>query len=100
MGSDEPPRVPDEESISERKLSIESIPERRDSTPGQKILFAPDTNRPREIAVLPLTRTFSRNSYTSAKDEEEARLKKVTRTRGIEPDVVLPIGSARHRSCG
>lgn len=92
MDSDETPRAPDEESIPERK-SISSIArERRESTPGHKILFAPDPNRHREITTLPLTRTFSRNSYSSAKDEEEARLKRATRSRGVDPDVILPVG--------
>jgi hypothetical protein len=97
MDNDGPPRDPDEESIIERK-SVSSIPrERRESHPGFKISFSPDTDRDRhrEITTLPLTRTFSRNSYSSAKDEEEARLKKITRTRGVEPDVILPVGNLR-----
>ena len=80
------------ESISERK-SISSIvsPERRRSETGPKILFAPEP-RHRDIGTLPLTRTFTRNSYSSAMDEEEARVKKATRTKNIDPHTILPVG--------
>lgn len=99
MDNDEPRRPPDGESGLERK-SISSIGrERRESAPGHKILFAPDPDRRREITTLPLTRTFSRNSYSSAKDEEEARVKRATRSRGVEPDVILPVGLAPLVDC-
>ena len=62
-----------------------------------KILFAPD---PREnirlhddIGILPLTRTFSRNSYSAASDHETARVKRVTSGKAADPSNVLPIGS-------
>lgn len=94
MDKDGPARSRDGESVLnlERKSTSSIGRERRESAPGQKILFAPDPDRRREITTLPLTRTFSRNSYSSARDEEEARLKRATRSRGVDPDVILPVG--------
>jgi len=63
--------------------------------PGPKILFAPDPReklRHDEITTLPLTRTFSRNSYSAASDEENARVKRVTTGKTIDPQTILPIG--------
>jgi hypothetical protein len=79
----------DNDSVSERK-SISSIgPDRGES--GPKIFFAPDPKH-KEITTLPLTRTFSRNSFSSARDEEEARVKRATRAKNIEPQTILPVG--------
>src|SRR5436190_22791499 len=74
---------------------------RRPSEAGH-ILFAPD---PRErlrregtedITPLTLTRTFSRqsrfSSYSTASDEETARVRRVTSRKTVEPQTRLPTG--------
>lgn len=88
---DEKLQPTDEISESDRKSSIPA-PGRAEQ--GPKILFALDpVDRYKEITTLPLTRTFSRNSYSSARDEVEARVKRATRSKDIEPQTILPIGS-------
>ena len=79
------------ESISEEKLDSYATSDRLES--GPKILFAPDPiDRHKDITTLPLTRTFSRNSYSSARDEEEARVKRAVGSKNIEPQTILPVG--------
>jgi hypothetical protein len=84
----------DVESIGKKSLSITSIesPRAERSEPGPKIFFAPHPiDKHRELTSLPLTRTFSRNSYSSAKDEEDLRVRRATRSK-VEPQTILPIG--------
>ena len=75
---------------------------RRPSQGGQRILFAPDPRvRMRQqsegIAMLPLSRTFSRqktfSSYSVKADEENERVRRVTSRRTIEPHTRLPTGT-------
>ena len=75
--------------------SIGSVDERpRDLEAGPKILFAPDPiDKLKDISTIPLTRTFSRNSYSSALDEENARVKRATRHKNVEPQTILPTGT-------
>jgi hypothetical protein len=63
------------------------------------ILFAPDPRdrrrqRSEDIAALTLTRTFSRqsrfSSYSTASDEEAARVRKVASRKTVEPHTRLP----------
>jgi hypothetical protein len=65
--------------------------------PDQRILFAPDPREKikhhDEIGILPLTRTFSRNSYSAASDHETARVKRVASGKTTNPGNVLPIGN-------
>jgi hypothetical protein len=68
---------------------------RQDSVPEYRIAFSPDARekiRRDDITTLPLSRTFSRNSYSSASDEKKAQLKRVTGGKSIEPQAILPIG--------
>jgi len=73
-------------SIEKRRGDLESSP---------RIFFASDPRGPRhhhdEITTLPLSRTFSRNSYSSALDEESKRVRKVTSGKA-EPQTRLPTG--------
>ena len=65
----------------------------------QRIAFAPDARRRQrssddDIAVLPLSRTFSRqrrySSYSTYGDDEKEQVKKVISRRTIEPHTRLP----------
>lgn len=82
---------------------IESGEDRvRRPSEGGHILFAPDPRetlrreRTEDITPLSLTRTFSRqsrfSSYSTATDEETARIRRVTSRRTIEPQTRLPTG--------
>lgn len=57
-----------------------------------RILFVSAPPRPRhdDITTLPLSRTFSRNSYSSALDEETKRVRRVTTK--PQPQTRLPTG--------
>src|SRR5436190_9010718 len=67
-----------------------------------RILFAPDPRegfrreRTEDIIPLSLTRTFSRqsrfSSYSTASDEETARIRRVTSRKTVEPQTRLPTG--------
>src|ERR1700732_3677270 len=71
---------------------------RRPSELAPRILFAPDprerTRRSEEITVLPLSRTFSRQSkfrsYSAKSDDEIERLNRVTARKIVEPHTRLP----------
>jgi hypothetical protein len=73
---------------------------RRPSEFGPHILFAPDPRgrRSEEITVLPLSRTFSRQSrfsqYSSKSDDETERVRRVTTRKKIEPHTRLPTSKA------
>ena len=65
----------------------------------QRIVFAPDARRRErtsddDLAVLPLSRTFSRqrrySSYSTHGDDEKEQVKKVISRRTIEPHTRLP----------
>lgn len=79
-------------SLSIEKAEKDPIEPRTD----QRILFAPDPREKirhhDEIGILPLTRTFSRNSYSAASDYETARVKRVASGKAAEHGNVLPIG--------
>ena len=63
-----------------------------------RILFAPDPReriRHEDLGILPLTRTFSRNSYSAASEQENERVKNVTSGKLADPASVLPIGDFR-----
>lgn len=89
-----------ESSAGEVSPSI-GISEEKSRRPSetQRIAFAPDARRHRrssddEIAVLPLSRTFSRqrrySSYSTYGDDEKEQVKKVISRRTIEPHTRLP----------
>jgi hypothetical protein len=84
------------EDIERKSPSIASIKEDvREKEPAPRILFASDPRekiRRDEITTLPLARTFSRNSYSSAVDEETARVKRVAIGKTVEPQTRLPTG--------
>jgi hypothetical protein len=84
------------EDIERKSLSIASIKEEvHEKEPAPRILFASDPRekiRRDEITTLPLARTFSRNSYSSAVDEETARVKRVAIGKTVEPQIRLPTG--------
>jgi hypothetical protein len=72
-------------SIAKYKSDIETSP---------RILFASDTrgrHRHDEITTLPLTRTFSRNTYSSALEDEEKRVRRAAA--GKAPEIRFPTGS-------
>lgn len=81
---------------------------RRPSEPGH-ILFAPDPRerlrreRTEDITRLTLTRTFSRqrrfSSYSTASDEDAARVRRVTSRTTIEPQTRLPTGKSSMGIC-
>ena len=84
-------------SSKRRSLSIVSLEKgrREDLESGPKIFFAPDPRekiRLEEITTLPLSRTFSRNSYSTAGDEEAARVKRATVGKTVDPHARLPTG--------
>ena len=93
-------KKPKDDGESARRISISIDKTEKDvlePRTDHRILFAPD---PRgkikhhdEIGTLPLTRTFSRNSYSAASDNETARVKRVTSGKAADPGNVLPIGS-------
>jgi hypothetical protein len=65
----------------------------------QRIAFAPDARRRQrssdgDIAVLPLSRTFSRqrrySSYSTHGDDEKEQVKRVISRRTVEPHTRLP----------
>jgi hypothetical protein len=70
----------------------------RPSEAGGRILFAPDPRdrerRRSEVATLPLTRTFSRqsrfSSYSATSDDERQKVRRVTSRRVVEPHTRLP----------
>jgi hypothetical protein len=84
------------EDIEPQSLSIASIKDEiHEKEPAPRILFASDPRekiRRDEITTLPLARTFSRNSYSSAVDEETARVKRVAIGKTVEPQTRLPTG--------
>jgi hypothetical protein len=84
------------EDIEPQSLSIASIKDEvPEKEPAPRILFASDPRekiRRDEITTLPLARTFSRNSYSSAVDEETARVKRVAIGKTVEPQTRLPTG--------
>lgn len=88
-----------EEDIERKSLSIASIKDTRrleEKETSPRILFASDPRerlRRDEITTLPLTRTFSRNSYSSAADEETARVRRVATGKKVEPQTRLPTGT-------
>src|SRR5271169_4347731 len=91
---DEKPKE-DSTSSKRRSLSIATIEKHRrdDLEAGPKIFFAPDPReklRLEEIATLPLSRTFSRNSYSTAGDEEAARVKRAAVGKTVDPHARLP----------
>jgi hypothetical protein len=84
--------------FSEEK-SRRSSERRRRPSDVQRIAFAPEARRHRrssddEIAVLPLSRTFSRqrrySSYSTYGDDEKEQVKRVISKRTIEPHTRLP----------
>jgi hypothetical protein len=80
--------------IEPQSLSIAPIKDEVHE-PAPRILFASDPRekiRRDEITTLPLARTFSRNSYSSAVDEETARVKRVAIGKTVEPQTRLPTG--------
>ena len=81
-----------------RSMSIEqTAPEQIEAT-SPRILFASDPRerfRRDELYTLPLSRTFSRNSYSSAVDEETARVRRLSTSREVEPQHRLPTGNPR-----
>jgi len=82
--------------IMDEIVSQQTIEEKKPEEP--RILFASDPRERRrhdsEITTLPLSRTFSRNSYSSALEEESKRVRRVT-TGKIEPQTRLPTGFSR-----
>ena len=82
-------------SLSIDKTEKDAMEPRTD----HRILFAPDPREKikhhDEIGILPLTRTFSQNSYSAASDYETARVKRVTSGKAADPGNVLPIGNFR-----
>jgi len=77
---------------------------RDDQPPEHRIAFTPDVREKiqrDDITTLPLSRTFSRNSYSAASEVNEARLKRVTAGKSVEPQAILPIGMIPlcHCSC-
>jgi len=87
-----------EDDASSRRMSLGiDRAEKDEPKTDHRILFAPDprgekTKHHDEIGILPLTRTFSRNSYSAASDKEAARVKRVTSGKAADPGNVLPIG--------
>lgn len=85
----------DSTSTERKSFSLPPLEKTKSEEPPARILFASDPRekhrRDSEIAVLPLSRTFSRNSYSRAADEETKRVKKVT-TGKIEPQTRFPTG--------
>ena len=88
----------DQKDVSKDRisLSLESIDKSpRDIEANPKIFFAPD---PREkfkhddFTILPLARTFSRNSYSAASETESARLRKVATGKTVDPYARFPTG--------
>ena len=81
---------------SSRQMSLAIEKDAAEPRTDQRILFAPDPREKikhhDEIGILPLTRTFSRNSYSAASDKEAARVKRVTSGKAADPGNVLPIG--------
>jgi hypothetical protein len=86
------------EVSTQRSPTIDEERGRRPSEFGPRILFAPDprerARRSEEIAVLPLSRTFSRqskfSSYSAKSDDETERVKRVTTRKTVEPHTRLP----------
>jgi hypothetical protein len=87
-------------SVLEGDVEITAIPtSSRDHTEtpiSHRIIFAPDAKGKHKeakeaITTLPLTRTFSRASSSSAKDGDG---KRVSRTYNIQPHTILPVGNA------
>src|SRR2546430_8199007 len=81
-------------SSLEESHSIEKEHHESEAT-SPRILFASDPReriRRDEIYTLPLSRTFSRNSYSSAKDEETARVRRISTSRAVEPQHRLTTG--------
>jgi len=91
----------DEDALSRRmSLGIDQL--EKEPKADHRILFAPDPREKArhhdEIGILPLTRTFSRNSYSTASDKEAARVKRVASGKAANPGNVLPIGKSNNRS--
>jgi hypothetical protein len=89
-----------DDDASSRRMSLGIDKAEKDALEPKtdhRILFAPDprekTKHHDEIGILPLTRTFSRNSYSAASDKEAARVKRVTSGKAADPGNVLPIGN-------
>ena len=79
-----------------RSMSIEKAEPERSEPLSPRILFASDPRervRRDEIYTLPLSRTFSRNSYSSAVNEETARVRRLSTGR-VEPQLRLPTGTS------
>lgn len=84
----------DDAFLRRRSLGIDQTD--KEAKGDHRILFAPDprekTKYHDDIGILPLTRTFSRNSYSAASDKEAARVKRVATGKAADPGHVLPIG--------
>jgi hypothetical protein len=84
------------EELPSLEIQPHEIFDRRPS--DHRILFAPDPReriRHDDLGILPLTRTFSRNSYSAASEHETERVKNVTSGKLADPATVLPIGDSR-----
>jgi|SRR5579859_7779568 hypothetical protein len=87
-------KTPERKSSHEESHSTEKEHYEPEAT-SPRILFASDPReriRRDEIYTLPLSRTFSRNSYSSAMDEETARVRRISTSRAVEPQHRLPTG--------
>jgi hypothetical protein len=87
----------DRASIGRRSFSIPALEKVGSEEPPARILFASDPREKHrhdpEITALPLSRTFSRNSYSLAADEESKRVRRVAAGKA-EPQTRFPTGDS------